>query len=147
MGFSEIAMLSDPPAVIQGRETLDLAEIARLDLAFQAATKRNDAAAIDAILHPDFILVLGDGRQVSRETLLAAAWNGTTTYEIQDETPDSQTVRVWGDTGVVTAQLRIKGTGPQGPFDRTLWFSDTYVRTPAGWLYAFAQASLPLPAE
>ena len=26
-----------------------------------------------------------------------------------------------------------------------LWFSDTYVRTPDGWKYAFGQVSLPLP--
>ena len=29
--------------------------------------------------------------------------------------------------------------------DRTLWFSDTYVRTAQGWRYAFGQASLALP--
>jgi hypothetical protein len=33
------------------------------------------------------------------------------------------------------------------PFDRKLWFSDTYVRTKTGWRYAFGQASLSLPAE
>jgi hypothetical protein len=32
-------------------------------------------------------------------------------------------------------------------FDRKLWFSDTYVRTKAGWRYAFGQASLALPSE
>jgi len=30
-------------------------------------------------------------------------------------------------------------------FDRRLWFSDTYVRTPQGWKYVFGQASLRLP--
>lgn len=138
-------MLADPPAVYQSREAADRLEVSRLDLAFQAATKRNDAEAIDRILHPQFALVLGNGVVVSREALLAEARNQTTVYEIQDETPGSQTVRVWGDTAVVTAELRIKGTGKAGAFDRTLWFSDTYVRTPDGWRYAFAQASLPLP--
>lgn len=28
-----------------------------------------------------------------------------------------------------------------------LWFSDTYIRTPAGWRYAFGQSSIPLPKE
>jgi ketosteroid isomerase-like protein len=55
---------------------------------------------------------------------------------------------VWGDTAVVTALLWVKGKGSDGkPFDRKLWFSDTYVRTPAGWRYVFGQASLPLPGE
>jgi hypothetical protein len=56
-------------------------------------------------------------------------------------------VRVLGDTAVVTALLRLKGSNEGVPFDRRLWFSDTYVRTPAGWKYFFGQASLRLPDE
>ena len=54
-------------------------------------------------------------------------------------------MRVHGDTAVVTALLRLKGTSDGKPFDRRVWFSDTYVRTAAGWKYVFGQASLPLP--
>jgi len=55
-------------------------------------------------------------------------------------------VRVWGDTAVVTAKLWLKGKRPNGEaFDYKLWFSDTYVRTPTGWRYAFGQAGAPLP--
>lgn len=57
-------------------------------------------------------------------------------------------VRLYGeDTAIVTALLWLKGTGPAGPFDRRLWFSDTYVRTAEGWRYAFGQASINLPQE
>lgn len=119
--------------------------VAALDLEFQAAVKCNDADTMDRILHPQYALVLGDGRVVAREKLLQEARSARCTFEIQDELPGTQTVRVWGDTAAVTALLRIKGESPDGPFDRTLWFSDTYVRTASGWRYAFAQASLPLP--
>jgi ketosteroid isomerase-like protein len=51
---------------------------------------------------------------------------------------------VWGDTAVVTAKLRVKGTRDGKAFDRTLWFSDTYVRTGSGWRYVFGQASIAL---
>jgi ketosteroid isomerase-like protein len=125
----------------------DAAEVARLDLAFQAAVKRNDAAAIDAILHEDYLLVLGDGRRISRAALIEEARSQAVIYQVQDEDPGTQHVKVWGDTAVVTARLRIKGERNGVPFERTLWFSDTYVRTDKGWKYAFAQASLPLPAE
>ena len=123
----------------------DEQEVARLDLEFQAAVKRNDAQTIDRILHANFVLVTGSGKVISRNELLAEARSGDMEYEIQDEDEGTQTVRLWGDTAVVTARLRIKGQDSHGPFDRTLWFSDTYVRTPSGWRYAFAQASLPLP--
>lgn len=123
----------------------DRAEVAALDLEYQAAVKRNDAATMDRILHEQYYLVLGSGKVISREELLAEARDKTITYEVQDEEPGSQTVRIWGDTAVVTAKLRLKGVGKKGPFDRTVWFSDTYVRTPKGWRYAFAQVSQPVP--
>jgi ketosteroid isomerase-like protein len=140
---ASVATKSAAPEV----ELRDAADVAALDIAFQAATKRNDADAIDHILHPKFYLVLGDGTVVSRETLIEEARTRATEYEIQDEDEGTQSVRVWGDTAVVTARLRIKGFNKGKAFDRTLWFSDTYVRTPSGWRYAFAQASLPLPAQ
>jgi hypothetical protein len=121
--------------------------VAGLDTAYQAAVKQNDAAAMDKILHEQFILVLGDGRTVSRADLLDEARSKRITWEQQDEEAGTQTVRVWGDTAVVTAKLWVKGTRDGKAFDRKLWFSDTYVRTPAGWRYAFGQASLALPAD
>jgi hypothetical protein len=54
-------------------------------------------------------------------------------------------VRVWGHTAVVTALLWAKGKDSGKAFDYKLWFSDTYVRTPSGWRYVFAQASTRIP--
>jgi ketosteroid isomerase-like protein len=76
----------------------------------------------------------------------ASARDRQTVYENQEEDAGTQTVRVWGDTAVVTAKLWLKGTSEGKAFERKLWFSDTYVRTPTGWRYAFGQASLSLPA-
>jgi len=120
--------------------------VARIDRSFQEAVKRNDAEAMKKIMHPDFQLVLGDGRRFGREQLLDDARRGRFIYELQDEEPNTQSVLVWGDTAIVTAKLLLKGTSEGEPFQRALWFSDTYVRTDRGWLYLFGQASLPLPA-
>ena len=121
----------------------DAKTVAALDTAYQAAVKRNDAAGMDRILADDFVLVLGNGRTYTKADLLKAARDKTTVYEHQEDT--EQKVRVWGDTAVVTALLWLKGTTDGKPFERRLWFSDTYVRTAAGWRYVFGQASLPLP--
>lgn len=124
----------------------DSAAVAALDTEYQAAVKRNDAVTMDRILADDFVLVTGRGKTFSKADLLAEARKKSTVYERQEEL--EQKVRVWGDTAVVTALLWVKGKGSDGkPFDRKLWFSDTYVRTPAGWRYVFGQASLPLPGE
>ena len=126
----------------------DARTVAALDTEFQAAVKHNDAATIGRIQADDMILVTGRGKVFTREDHLQAARNQERSYERQDEEPGTQTVRVWGDTAVLTALLWIKGTSRDGkPFDYRVWFSDTYVRTPAGWKYAFGQASLPLPHD
>ena len=125
----------------------DRATVAALDVQYQAAVKANDAATMDRILHPQMILVVGSGTVITRDDLIAEARKRSIDYEIQDEAPGSQTVRMYGaDTAVVTAKLRLKYMADGKPSDRTLWFSDTYVRTPAGWRYAFGQASLALPS-
>ena len=98
---------------------------------------------MDRILADDFVLVTGRGQAFTKTDLLTQARNKTTVYEHQEEI--EQKVRVWGDTAVVTALLWIKGTTAGTVSDRKLWFSDTYVRTPAGWKYIFGQASLALP--
>jgi ketosteroid isomerase-like protein len=123
----------------------DIKTVAALDTEYQLAVKNNDAATMDRILAEDFVLVTGRGKTYSKADLLDQARKKTTVYEKQDEL--SQKVRVWGDTAVVTALLWLKGISEGKPFERKLWFSDTYVRTPKGWKYVLGQASLPLPEQ
>src|SRR5580765_6853541 len=121
----------------------DKKAVAALDTQYQAAVEKNDAATMDRILADDFILVVGTGKTFTKADLLNAARSKEATYEHQIDT--EQTVRVWGDTAVVTAKLWEKGTEDGKPFDKALWFSDTYVRTPTGWRHVFGQAALALP--
>jgi len=123
----------------------DAKPVAALDTKYQAAVKANDATTMDQILADDFILVTGRGHIYNKADLLEQARKKEVTYERQEEEPGSQTVRVWGDTAVVTALLWVKSVQGGKPADYKLWFSDTYVHTPNGWRYVFGQASLPLP--
>lgn len=124
----------------------DRRAVADLDTAYQAAVERNDAPAMARILHPQMILVLGDGQVRTGEDLLVLARNREIIYERQVEDEGTQTVRLYGpDTAIVTARLWLKGVRGSRAFDRRLWFSDTYVRTPDGWRYVFGQASFDLP--
>jgi ketosteroid isomerase-like protein len=135
-------LLATPCAGARAAGADDAAAVAALDTEYQAAVKRNDVAVMDRILADDFVLVTGLGKTFAKADLLAQARSAQVRYERQDEMPGTQTVRVWGDTAVVTALLWIKGAQQGGePFDYKLWFSDTYVRTPAGWRYVFGQAA------
>ena len=132
------AAAKDEPAAI----------VAALDTEYQAAVERNDWRTMDRILHPDFTLVLGNGKVYSRADLIESARDRHIEFEKQAEMPDTQTVRLFGkDTATVTALLWLKGTRKKdaSTFEYKLWFSDTYVRTKDGWRYAFGQASLRLP--
>ena len=117
--------------------------LADLDTQYQAAVKINDAATMDRLLADNFTLVTGSGKIYSKADLLAEARSNQIVYEHQEDT--NQTVRIWGDTAVVTAKLWEKGKNGGKLFDYTVWFSDTYVRTPTGWRYVFGQSSLPVP--
>lgn len=142
-GMSAGVLMAVAIAASASTSASDRNDVAALDTKYQAAVKANDAATMDGILTDDFILVEGDGASSTKADLIKEAQSRRITYQHQEELV--QTVRVWGDTAVVTAKLWGKGTDAGKPFDWTLWFSDTYVRTAKGWRYAFGQASLPLP--
>lgn len=124
-------------------EVDDATTVATLDTRYQAAVKANDATTMDAILDNRFVLVVGSGKTYTKKDLLNSARAKDTLYTHQEELPGSQTVRVFGDTAVVTANLWVAYEADGKAVERKLWFSDTYVRTPKGWRYAFGQASKP----
>src|SRR5260370_22784639 len=138
-----VAVVGVAVMIVVGRvvsaATDDRRVVAALDTEYQAAVKKNDAATMDRILADDFVLVTASGKIYAKADLLNDARGGRTVYEHQEDT--MQTVRGWGDAAAVTARLWEKGTDDGHAFDHTLWFSDIYVRTPAGWRYVFGQSA------
>ena len=143
MGLVLLNLLAMPSATANAFVKDDESIVAALDTEYQAAVKANDAATMDRILADDFVLVTGKGKVFTKTDLLNEAREKNMNYEHQEDS--NQKVRVWGNTAVVTALLWAKGTDNGKPFEYKLWFSDTYVRTPTGWRYVFAQSSIPLP--
>ena len=139
------SLTAPPLALPKPAPTQDAQTVAALDTMYQAAVKANDIAIMDRILADDFVLVTDRGASLTKADLIKEAREKRTIYEHQEEEEGTQKVRVWRDTAVVTALLRIKGTRDQNPFDYKVWFSETYVRTATGWRYVFGQASIPLP--
>jgi ketosteroid isomerase-like protein len=138
-------LLSGSAAAAGNSAAADQKIVSALDKQYQKAVEQNDAATMARILADDFVLVVGDGKAYTKTDLVEDARSGKTHYVHQQDS--NQTVRVWGDTAVVTALLWAKGIEDGKAVDYKLWFSDTYVRTPTGWSYVFGMASLPLPKE
>ena len=106
------------PAAARGsRPSPDDAQktVAALDTEYQAAVKINDASTMNRILADDFILVTGSGKTYNKADMVNDAKGAATVNERNDE--DTQTVRVWGNTAVVTAKLWEKGTTSGRSFD------------------------------
>ncbi len=141
--IASLAMLASVGVIADS--AADEKTVAALDTEYQAAVKNNNAATMDRILADNFDVTLGTGKSYSKADLLNMARTQRIQYEHQEDS--DRTVRVWGDTAVVTAKLWTKGIDQGKSFDLYDWFSDTYVRTPSGWRYVHGQASLPLPAS
>ncbi len=137
---------ASPPALPKPPPTLDAQTLAALDTLYQKAVKANDVAIMDQILADDFVFVTDRGTSLTKADLIKEARGKRTIYENQEEEEGTQKVRIWRDTAVVTALLRVKGTRDQNPFDYKVWFTGTYVRTATGWRYVFGKASIPMPA-
>lgn len=137
-------LLTALPATSQARGAAedDRRTVAALDTEYQAAVKRNDAGTMSRILADDFVLVTASGKTYSKADMLQDTSSGDV-YEHNDE--EGQTVRVWGDTAIVTAKLWEKYASQGKTFDHKFWFSDTYVRTSAGWKYVFGQSAAAPP--
>ena len=134
-----------PLALPKPPPTLDAQTVAAFDTVYHKAVKANDVAIMDQILADDFVFVTDRGVSLTKADLIKEAREKRTIYENQEEEEGTQKVRVWRDTAVVTALLRVKGTRDQNPFDYKVWISETYVRTATGWRYVMGQASMQSP--
>src|SRR6516225_8342107 len=119
--LAAIGLLPFVPVFCRAASNDDQAAVAALDTEYQAAVKVNDANTMDRILADDFVVVLGTGKIYTKSDLLDMARTKRVQYEHQEES--DQTVRVWGDTAVVTAKLWLKGVDQGKPFDWHVWFS------------------------
>ncbi len=77
--------------------------ITALDAKYQQAVKENDVTTMDRLLADNFVLVTGSGKVFTKADLLEEARSGRIVYECQEDS--HQTVRIWGDTAVITALL------------------------------------------
>ena len=139
------SVTASPFALPKPPPTTDAQTVASLDTVYHAAVKANDIAIMDRVLADDFVLVTDRGATLTKVDLIKEARDKRTIYEQQEEEEGTQKVRIWRDTAVVTALLKIKGTRDQNPFDYKVWVTETYVRTAAGWQYVFGQASISWP--
>lgn len=116
------------------------------DKRMQRAFIDHDVATLEKILTEDYVLVLNNGTERLRPSILADVASPDLVFEINESS--NWEVRVHGDTAILVALLHQKGTNKGKPFDWVVKFSDTYVREHGTWRNVHAHASrMPDPAK
>ena len=109
----------------------DAAELTRLDQAMQRAVVDRDPVAFASFLTDDYVLVVSNSRMVDKAAVVAEIDSPDARMDVNDST--DLRIRVHGDTALVIADLHQVGRNGDTPFDYWVRYTDTWIRTPAGW--------------
>ncbi len=125
----------DSPSGVQSR-------IIALEKAWNQAYKLADRKALDALLDDQIVLVNDDGSMQNKAEFLASI-NPSNSQE-QQVTPESITVRVYGNAATATGIFRAKGIEGGKPYVHRERFVDTWIYKDGKWRCAAASATIVL---
>src|SRR6266446_3430731 len=108
---------------------------------WNAAYKRGDIATMESLLADDFIITLEDGSTFSKSGYIAH--NGDPTIHIETTEMSGVSVRVHGNTAVVTGAYHEKGTSKGKPYEYHDRFTDVWMNTNGTWQVIASHYSIP----
>jgi len=117
------------------------AALLELEQAWCVATLVGDSTAVGRIEDEGFVRIDAQGNALSREDELKELAAHSVEYSSCDNR--EQSVRVDGDTAVVSGVRLLEGVSGDVPFKRVQRFSDSFVRRAGSWKAVKAQ-SMPL---
>ena len=140
-----IPVLGLARASAHARDTAqDAREILRAEAALCEAFESGDAAYLRGALDPRFTLVDSRGTVTNLEQNLQEVEAREPRYEKFRN--HGQSIRVYGDTAIVTGITSVKGTAGGEAFQADFRFTDTWLYRDRRWLLAASHASrLPAP--
>jgi ketosteroid isomerase-like protein len=125
------AALALAPCAASAAVDADHAELARLDRAMQRAVVDRDPVAFADFLTDDYVLVVSTSRLVDKAGVVAEIDSPDGRMDVNDS--HDLRIRVHGDTAMVIADLHQVGRNGDTPFDYWVRYTDTWIRTAAGW--------------
>ncbi len=103
------------------------------------AIVENDAEAIGRYMADDWTIIGSDGNLVGKAAFLGVIESGVLTHDVMES--DEMSVRVYGDTAVVTARTTSKGRFKGEPFSELERASDVFVKQQGQWKCVLTQLS------
>jgi ketosteroid isomerase-like protein len=125
--FAALALAGGASAAPASDETV----LATLDRAMQKAVVDRDPVAFAAFLTDDYVLVVSNSRLVDKAAVVAEIDSPDGVMTVNDS--HDLRIRVHGDTAMVIADLHQVGRNGDTPFDYWVRYTDTWIRTAAGW--------------
>jgi ketosteroid isomerase-like protein len=98
------------------------------------------AAKLESLLSSDLAYLHANGVVDDKASYIAKIKSGRQKYT--GVTPSNVKIKVFnGDTGVLTARMRMQGTNANGPFDDQVLMTHVWVKTNGRWQLAAHQTT------
>jgi ketosteroid isomerase-like protein len=117
--------------LVQGIRTDMEEELLKLEKGFAEAIVKNDLERLGRIVADDWIIVDPNGEIVDRARFFEVIKSGSLTHETMES--EDLRVRVYGDSAVVTAVTRTKGTFMGQDFSTRERATDVFVKREGRW--------------
>jgi len=108
---------------------------------WNTAYKRGDIATMESLLADDFIITLEDGSTFSKSGYIAH--NGDPTIHIETTEMSGVSVRVHGNTAVVTGAYHEKVISKGKPYEYRDRFTDVWMNLTGKWQVIVSHYSIP----
>lgn len=107
-------------------------KIIALEKAWNQAYKMADIRALNSLLDDHVVLINDDGSTQTKDEWLKSV--KATNSQEQQVSPESLSVRVYGNTAIATGVFRAKGSEGGKPYVRRERFVDTWVNKDGNWV-------------
>ncbi len=112
-------------------------ELLAAEKAFSDALVAGDLTILEGIIADEWIIVDPDGHLIDRAAFFAVLKSGELAHTSMDLSETR--VRVYGDTGVLTARVRSAGAYQGRQFTTTERSTDVFVRVQGAWKCVLTQ--------
>jgi ketosteroid isomerase-like protein len=112
-------------------------EVLELEREFSQAIVKNDAEAVGRFLAENWIIIDLDGGIIDRARFLDVIKSGALTHEMMES--EGTSVRIYGDTAIVTALTTTKGKFSGQAFTTQERATDFLVKQNGRWQCALSQ--------
>ena len=136
LGLGVLAVSVTAQSVAKAKSSDVEKTLYRLEDDFARAVVRRDAKALDKLVAPRWVYSDESG-VMDRAAGIKAFTSGTDT--VTSASNETMKAIVYPNSAIVIGVLRLKGRGPQGPFDRKYRFTDTWVLLDGRWQCVAAQ--------